>query len=205
MRRSARLTVRFSRLPACGGNQAPDHSRTLKPTRSVGGKAVPMSTNNLRVEKVASRGVLAPVWARGQRCLVPALDYDEPYYPDDLHNTWWRFARADGQIWALAGVWNDWTDHATGEVHGSYSMITMNCDAHQLLRHMHKPERDPATKAVLPPEQQDKRSVVPIERADWDAWLNGTPDQALALIRLPAVDVFAHGPVDPASPVRLTV
>ena len=46
----------------------------------------------------------------------------------------------------------------------------------------------------LGPEQQDKRSVVPIEMADFDRWLFGTVDDATTLVRLPPVEVFAAGP-----------
>ena len=38
-------------------------------------------------------------------------------------NVWWRFKRADGAPWSLAGLWNTWTDKTTGEVHESYTMI----------------------------------------------------------------------------------
>jgi len=37
----------------------------------------------------------------------------------------------DWQIpWALAGLWNEWADLATGEVLPSYTVITQNCDGH---------------------------------------------------------------------------
>jgi hypothetical protein len=77
-------------------------------------------------------------------------------------------------------------------------MLTQNCDDHPLLSLMHKP--DPA----LPPDAQDKRSVIPIERKDWDTWLNGTVEQAMALVKLPGLDLFSHGPADPAQQVTLT-
>lgn len=130
-------------------------------------------------------------WARGQRCLIPALDYDEPYWGTG-RNMWWRFARRDQAPWALAGLWNEWTEPETGEVVLSYTMLTQNCDAHPLLNRMHKP--DPS----LPADAQDKRSVIPIERADWNTWLHGSTGEATALVRLPPVELFAHGPADPA-------
>ncbi len=40
----------------------------------------------------------------------------------------------------LAGLWNTWTDRATGEVHGSYTMSTIDADAHPLITRMHKPD-----------------------------------------------------------------
>lgn len=47
-------------------------------------------------------------------------------------------------------------------------MLTINADAHPLMSRMHKP--DPK----LPADQQDKRSVIPLEPKNYDAWLAGT-------------------------------
>jgi hypothetical protein len=78
-------------------------------------------------------------------------------------------------------------------------MITQNCDAHPLMRLMHRP--DPS----LPHDAQDKRSVVPIEPADWDQWLHGTQEQAEALIGLPDLACIRHAAADPAKAVPLVV
>jgi hypothetical protein len=53
---------------------------------------------------------------------------------------------------------------------------------------MHKP--DPK----LPADRQDKRSVIPIESADVEAWLFGSIEEAKALVRLPPVEAFDAGP-----------
>lgn len=171
----------------------PWFSATRRPT-GRGGR--PISTNNCRIETAATAPTFKGPWSRSQRCLIPALDYDEPYWGTG-RNVWWRFARRDGAPWALAGLRSEWTDPATGEMVLSYTMLTQNCDGHPLLNRMHKP--DPG----LPPDAQDKRSVVPIEPEHWDQWLHGTPAQALSLVRLPPVDLIAHGPADPAQQVPL--
>jgi putative SOS response-associated peptidase YedK len=101
---------------------------------------------------------------------------------------WWSFRRADGQPWGLAGLWNTWTDPATGEVVESYTMLTLNADAHPLMRRMHKP--DPQ----LGPDQQDKRSVIPIELENVDAWLFGSAAQATQLLKLAPAEVFSASP-----------
>ena len=145
-------------------------------------------TNNARSEELADKASYKLPWARGQRCIIPAANFDEPNW-ESGKNVWWRFARADGHPWGLAGLWNTWTDRATGEVHESYTMLTLNADAHPLMSRMHKP--DPK----LGPAEQDKRSVIPIEAGDVDAWLAGTMEQAQALLRLAPVEVFAGGPV----------
>lgn len=145
---------------------------------------LPYNTNNARSEELTEKASFKDAWRRGQRCIIPAMDFDEPCW-ETGKNVWWRFRRADGQQWALAGLWNTWIDRATGEVHESYTMLTINADAHPLMRRMHKP--DPK----LPTDQQDKRSVIPIELADVDRWLSGTVKDAQTLLQLAPVRIFA--------------
>lgn len=171
----------------------PWFSQTRRPTGKSG---QPISTNNCRVETMASAPAFMAPWARGQRCLIPALDYDEPNWTSGK-NVWWRFARRDGAAWALAGLWSQWTDPASGAVVHSYTMLTQNCDGHPLLGLMHK--LDPA----LPSDRQDKRAVVPIEPADWDRWLNGAMEDAMSLVRLPPADLFVHGAAEPDKQIDL--
>jgi len=63
-------------------------------------------------------------------------------------------------------------------------MLTLNADEHPLMSRMHKP--DPK----LGPDAQDKRSVVPVEFEDVDAWLHGTQEQSQALARLAPAKAF---------------
>lgn len=63
-------------------------------------------------------------------------------------------------------------------------MLTINADLHPLMSRMHKP--DPK----LPADQQDKRSVIPIEMQDVDQWLAGTKKEAVELLRLVSVGIF---------------
>jgi putative SOS response-associated peptidase YedK len=145
-------------------------------------------TNNARSEELEQKASYKDPWKRGQRCIIPAASFMEPNW-ETGKNQWWQFRRADGTPWGLAGLWNVWTDKATGEVHESYTMLTLNADAHPLMNRMHKP--DPK----LPPGQQDKRSVIPIELGDVDLWLAGTIEEAQQLLRLSPVELFDAGPV----------
>lgn len=63
------------------------------------------------------------------------------------------------------GLWNTWIDRVTVEIHESYTMLTVNCDRHPLMRRMHRP------KPNLSFDQQGKRSVVPLESCAWNDWL----------------------------------
>jgi len=145
---------------------------------------LPYSTNNARSEELAAKATFKQPWARGQRCIIPARSFDEPCW-ETGKNVWWRFRSADGQPWGLAGLWNTWIDQSSGEVHESYTMLTANADHHPLMRRMHK--LDPR----LPPDQQDKRSVIPLAPQVWDAWLAGTPQTAQGLFKVPEESSFA--------------
>jgi len=145
-------------------------------------------TVNARSEELASKASYKHPWARGQRCVIPAQAFIEPCWETGKHVPW-LFSRADGDPWGLAGLWNTWTDPASGELVESYTMLTLNADDHPLMRRMHKP--DPK----LGPDQQDKRSVVPIEPEDVDTWLHAPLPVAQQLVRLAAVDVFSESPM----------
>lgn len=155
-----------------------------------------MSTNNARSEELSWKPSFKDPWRRGQRCIIPAASFDEPNW-ETGKNIWWQFSRADRDPWGLAGLWNVWTDKATGEVHESYTMLTLNADNHALMSRMHRPVLDPKTKQPLPADRQDKRSVIPIEGSDVDQWLTGTVEEAKTLLRLSPVEVFVAGPIVP--------
>jgi putative SOS response-associated peptidase YedK len=151
------------------------------------------STCNARSEEMASKATFKDSWRHGRRCIIPALSFDEPHW-ESGRNVWWRFRRVDGAPWGLAGLWNTWVDRSTGEVVESYTMLTVNADHHPLMRRMHKP--DPK----LPPEAQDKRSVIPVELEDVDLWLHGRMEDVRSLLRLDEHQPFDAGPADLDSP-----
>lgn len=145
------------------------------------------STNNARFEGVETKASFKRPWQQGKRCIIPVWSFDEPCW-ETGRNVWWSFRRADGAPWGLAGLWNAWIDAETGEIIESYTMLTINADAHPLMSRMHKP--DPK----LPPDRQDKRSVVPIEFADVETWLSGSVEEAATLVRLPSPEIFDSAP-----------
>jgi len=153
------------------------NSKTRRPTSRA------ILTNNARAESIDTRVTYKAAWLSGRRCLIPAAWYQEPNW-ETGKNIWWRMRRADGDPWALAGIWSEWTDPASGEIVPSYTMITINCDGHPLLGRLHKPE------PKLPPDQQDKRSVVPVAPEQWRAWLTGDEATARSLLAVPSADLF---------------
>lgn len=145
------------------------------------------ATVNARFEEVANKPSFKDAWRHGKRCLIPAWSFDEPNW-ESGRNVWWRFRRADGTPWGLAGLWNTWVDRASGELLESYTMLTINADDHPLMRRMHKP--DPR----LPAQQQDKRSVVAIEPEDVDRWLHAPAADAATLVSPPPIESIAAAP-----------
>lgn len=148
---------------------------------------LPYSTNNARSEELELKASYKEPWRKGQRCIIPAAVFWEPNW-ESGKNVWWSFQRADGHAFGLAGLWNTWIDPGTGEVHESYTMLTLNADHHPLMNRMHKP--DPK----LPPDRQDKRMVVVLEPALWDAWLEAPVEQARPLIAMAPVEDLQAGP-----------
>lgn len=148
---------------------------------------LPYPTCNARSEELSAKASYKLPWARGQRCIIPAEAFFEPNWESGRHVPW-CFRRADGAPWGLAGLWNTWVDKTSGEVVESYTMLTINADAHPLMKRMHKP--DPKRG----PDQQDKRSVVPIELEDVDTWLSAPVAQAAQLVRLAEFEAFDASP-----------
>ncbi|ADU36963.1 SOS response-associated peptidase [Variovorax paradoxus] len=157
-----------------------------------------LSTVNARIEGMEKSATYKNAWLRGKRCIIPAASYDEPNW-ETGKNVWWRFRRADGAPWGLAGLWDSWKDLETGVVWDSYTMLTMNADGHPLMGRMHKP--DPK----LPADQQDKRTVIPLEVHDFDRWLTCTVEEARAMLKVPPVELFNAGPEPALAPASMTL
>jgi putative SOS response-associated peptidase YedK len=66
-------------------------------------------------------------------------------------------------------LWDRWTDPASGERVVSFSMLTVNADAHPVMQQFHKPG-------------DEKRTPVVIAPALHDAWLSADVPQAAELM-----------------------
>ena len=168
--------------------------------RGPGEKPKRISTVNARVESVNSRPTYRRAWHAGARCIIPAELFFEPNW-ESGKNVWWGFSRADGRPWAIAGLHETWIDRAQGEIVHNYTMLTINANAHPLMSRMHRPEVDPKTKQPLPLEKQDKRSLVLLEPVKYEQWLDGSIEDAKALLKLTPVELFEAGPL-PAEPTK---
>ena len=82
----------------------------------------------------------------------------------------WRIKRADAEPVAVASIWERFTDKETGEIIFSFSMLTINAEGHEVMKHFHKPE-------------DEKRSIVVLKDSDYLPWLNANQDQARKLLK----------------------
>ena len=113
-------------------------------------------TYNARCETVADKPSFRSAWRQRQFALIPVESFYEPCY-DSGRAVRWRIERADGEPFALAGMWERRMGD-DGPAHWSFTMLTINADAHPLMRRFHKPG-------------DEKRSVVVLDPDDHEAWL----------------------------------
>lgn len=131
-----------------------------------------------RVTNMRDDRLTAPFWAnsfRFRRCLVPVTSFAEP--KGRRPATWHWFALGEQRpLFAFAGVWRRWR----GMLSEDSGMVETDVFAFLTTT------PNPLVATVHP-----SRMPVMLGAADeWDCWLNGTPDEAAALIgAFPAEDM----------------
>jgi putative SOS response-associated peptidase YedK len=134
-------------------------------------KELKLSTFNARVETVANKPFFRSAFKQS-RCLIPASgDYEwqdtpmgkQPYY----------FARRDGSVMSIAGLWDEWKNVETGEPLKSCTMIISDAN-------------------VFVGEVHDRMPVL-LEPGDFVAWLSG--DAGVEILKPAANDVLQRWPV----------
>jgi len=125
-------------------------------------------TYNARSETVAEKPSFRDAWKKARHCIIPVAAI---YEPD------WRSGRAvptritltDGPALGIAGLWDRWRAPQGHWVH-SFTMLTLNADAHAFMSRFHKPG-------------DEKRMVVVLPEDRYDAWLRADATQAHDFIR----------------------
>lgn len=147
---------------------------------------VRLTTLNARDDSVALRPTWRDAWQRGQLCLVPMLAFFEPCY-ETGRAVRHRIALADGQPFAVAGLWRRWQE-ADGSHSLAFAQLTINADDHPLMRRMHRPG-------------DEKRSLVIVPRGQYGRWLACRQPAMAARLLLP----YPAGLMtDCAAPLRQT-
>jgi putative SOS response-associated peptidase YedK len=142
----------------------------------AGGEAGPYSTINARAESMTTSPAYRSAWRKGQRCLILASAFYEwqevpggrqPHY----------IGCADQEVFAFAGLWDSSTPPGGAPVL-SCTIITL--PASPLMAQIHNSrQREPAI----------------LRGADHQAWLGGTPQQALGCLRQYPDDLRSAWPV----------
>lgn len=147
--------------------------------------SISKGTYNARNETAAEKPSFRTPWRERQFALVPMESYFDPNWEDAHLNggkpVRWRISRADGDPFACAALWERWSDKTTGEIITSFSLLTVNADAHALCGRLHRPG-------------DEKRMPVIIAANDYDAWLNASPDEAHAFMRTTPAEQLVGGP-----------
>jgi len=125
-------------------------------------------TYNARSETVHSLPSFKDCWARGQRCIIPAEAIFEPCYETGKAVRW--CVQQPGAVpMGLAGVYRRWRA-PDGRWLFTFAMLTVNAEGHAVYQRLHAPG-------------EEKRMVLILDPAEYDRWLQCSPDEAKTFFR----------------------
>lgn len=150
----------------------------MLPKAQLAPAAKHVTTMNARAETIGQKTSYANSWRRGQTCLVPMLHFYEPNYESGKAARW-AIGMADRAAFCVAGIWRQWDEEEGGQSF-SFTQITINADAHPLMRRFHKPGDEKRSLVIVPPEA-------------YEAWLDcRDPELARSMLQLyPAAGMSA--------------
>ena len=125
-------------------------------------------TYNARTETVAEKPSYRNAWRRRQYGLVLLDSFYEPSY-ETGKAVRTKIQLESGLPFAIACLWDRWTQPETGELIVSFSMLTVNADAHPVMNRYHK-------------AGDEKRTPVIVPQTVYADWLGATQSEAEALI-----------------------
>jgi len=146
-------------------------------------------TYNARSETVATKPSFRHAFRHRQFCIIPVANFYEPSY-ETGKPVRWEISSADGSPLGIAGIWEHKQDGPNGLPLLSFSMLTINADAHPLMKRFHKPNEEKRMVAILAPEHYD--DWLHCEVADASDFLSCYPARKLAAHAAPRVPRSAH-------------
>lgn len=151
---------------------------SMIPKKQIAPGVKRFSTMNARAETIATLRSFAQPWRDGQRCLVPMTSFYEPNYESGRAERW-RIRRADAAPFAVAGLFRTWLE-VDGQTTFSFTQITINADAHPLMRRFHRPEDEKRSLVIISPENYDDWLTCVDETQARSLLLNCAPELLLA-------------------------
>ncbi len=152
-------------VPKCGLAQF-----GLIPHWATDKKKFGLKTYNARSETVAEKPSYRAAWKERRFGLVLMESFYEPNW-ESGKAVRWRIKRSDNEPLAAASIWERITDIETGEIIHSFSMLTINADGHDVMKHFHRPE-------------DEKRSIVILNNSEYLPWLTANHEEARKLLHL---------------------
>lgn len=137
-------------------------------------------TYNARSETVSEKPSYRNAWRLRQFGLVLCDNFYEPNY-ESGRAVRWKIERADHEPFAIACLWDRWTEPESGQLVVSFSMLTLNADEHPVMNRFHKPGDEKRTPVIIAPELHQR-------------WLSATVEEAQELMRwehMPALTACA--------------
>jgi len=132
------------------------------------------ATMNARSETVATLSSFRTSWSKARFCLIPMRNYFDPNY-ESGKAVRWSIRRNDADVFCVAGIWSWWKGAEHPDGIATFSMLTLNCDHHPVLKRFHAP-------------MDEKRSLVHIDPSEYQAWLTATSELARVMLQLPDAD-----------------
>ncbi|MDI1308234.1 MAG: SOS response-associated peptidase family protein [Methylotenera sp.] len=142
----------------------------LVPFWATDKKKFGLKTYNARSETVHEKPSYRSAWRERRFGLVLVDRFYEPNW-ETGKAVRWGIKRTDESPLAIASIWERFIDKETGEIIFSFSMLTVNADSHDVMKHFHKP-------------QDEKRSVVVLSDNEYIPWLNADTIQARAMLNV---------------------
>lgn len=161
-------------------------------------KDISRMTYNARSETAAQKPSYRTPWQQRQWVLAPMCSFFEPSWAEAAQNggrsARWQVARADGDLFCVAGLWDRWLDRATGEVLETFTLLTVNADGHAVMGRLHKPDEEKRMPAIIAPDR-------------FADWLNATPANAMQFMQATDAQLLtscaAPRPERPPAPDRV--
>ena len=142
----------------------------LVPHWAIDKKKFGLRTYNARSETVHEKPSYRSAWKERRFGLAIMESFYEPNWETGKAIRW-RIKRVDGEPVAVASIWERFIDKETGEIIFSFSMLTINAEGHEVMKHFHKP-------------QDEKRSIVVLNNTDYLSWLHADHNEARELLQL---------------------
>jgi putative SOS response-associated peptidase YedK len=132
-------------------------------------------TYNSRSETAAEKPSYRAAWRNRQYGLVLMENFFEPSYQSG-RAVRWKIGLASGEPFAIACLWDRWTDPSSGELVVSFSMLTVNADAHPVMNQFHKQGDEKRTPVIISPELHSTWLSASVENAtNLMAWQHMPP------------------------------